>query len=304
MWLQRVSGGSIEHLVYSTDGKLLYTSDTGGVYTAWNTQTRSGTRLLRISPGMMRTGEIFPAAKNRFLVINGTPPVVWDVRAGEDWGRLPVSWASPLDLRPMPDNDTNLIYMAESRRSLHIYDTVAKKPVRVHDSWTRTAPLASFDVAPDGATAALLDRFGLLLLFDLKDSREIARVTLPQGTERVRFSSDGKTLVLFQGKQLTLWDVDSRRERIRGMKYQPPGFATHASKNMFAAVSVDRVLTYWSLETGEQIRTVDFALGRYAQCVTFSPDGSRCAVGGSNKQFIVFDVESAAGESKLVVGSK
>jgi WD40 repeat protein len=73
---------------------------------------------------------------------------------------------------------------------------------------------------------------------------------------------------------------------------------------MFAAVSVDRVLTYWSLETGEQIRTVDFALGRYAQCVTFSPDGSRCAVGGSNKQFIVFDVESAAGESKLVVGSK
>lgn len=304
MWLQRVPGGSVENLAYTTDGKLLYSADKGGVYTAWDTRTKTGTRLLRISAGIMRTGEICPAARSRFLVINGTPPVIWDVKAGEDWGRVPVTWATPLDLRPMPKNDSLLLYIAESRRALHSFDSVAKKPGPVHDGWTRTSPLASFDVAPDGRTAALLDRFGLALLFDLTDAKEITRWSTAPGTERVRFSGDGRTLVLFQGRQLAFWDVQSQSERLSGFKFQPPGFATHPTKPLFAAVSPERVMTFWSLETGRQVRGLDFALGRYAQCVVFSPDGTKCAVGGNNKQFIEFGVESTSTESKLTLGIK
>jgi WD40 repeat protein len=291
MWLQRVPGGAVEHVAYTTDGKMLYTADTSGVYTAWDTRTKSGTRMVRISASIMRPVGMFPAAKSRFLVINGTPPVIWDVRAGEDWGRVPVTLATPLDLKPVPQNDSMLLYIAESRRALHTFDAVAKKPGPVHDGWTRTAPLASFDIAPDGRTTALLDRFGLILLFDLTDASEIARWTVASGTERVRFSSDGKTLIVFQGKQLSLWDVETQKERVAGVKFQPPGFATHPFKSVFAAVSPDRVMAFWSLDTGEQYRALDFALGRYAQCVAFSPDGTHCAVGGNNKQFIVFDVD-------------
>jgi WD40 repeat protein len=291
MWLQRVPGGAVEHLVYTTDGKLLYSADTSGVYTAWDTRTKSGTRLLRISAGMMRPVGIYPAAKSRFLIINGTPPVIWDVRAGEDWGRVPVTWATPLDLKPMPQNDSLLLYISESRRALHSFDSVTKTPGPSHDKWTRTAPLASFDVAPDGRTAVLLDRFGLVLLFDLRGAEELARWQVASGTERVRFSGDGKTVIVFQGKQLSLWDVDTRQERVAGVKFQPPGFASHPFKPVFAAVTPDRAMAFWSLDTGEPYRTLDFALGRYAQCVAFSPDGTHCAVGGNNKQFIVFDVD-------------
>ena len=37
--------------------------------------------------------------------------------------------------------------------------------------------------------------------------------------------------------------------------------------------------------------SLDFALGKYVTCAAFSPDGLTCAVGGSNKQFAVFDVD-------------
>ena len=60
---------------------------------------------------------------------------------------------------------------------------------------------------------------------------------------------------------------------------------------MFAALNADKVLTLFGLDTGDPIRSLDFALGRSVRCVAFSPDGLTCAVGGSNKRFAVFDVD-------------
>ena len=45
------------------------------------------------------------------------------------------------------------------------------------------------------------------------------------------------------------------------------------------------------LQTGQPARTLEHILPRYAQCVAFAPDGAKCVVGGSNKQFIAFDVD-------------
>jgi hypothetical protein len=61
------------------------------------------------------------------------------------------------------------------------------------------------------------------------------------------------------------------------------------------------LLSLVSLETGEELRTLDFDAGKPppqqslrfspVTCAAFSPDGLTCAVGGSNKQFAVFDVD-------------
>jgi hypothetical protein len=67
--------------------------------------------------------------------------------------------------------------------------------------------------------------------------------------------------------------------------------AISPTSETFAALNPQRQLTLFSLRSGEAIRSFDFALGATVQCLCFSPDGLTCAVGGSNKQFAVFDVD-------------
>ena len=74
-------------------------------------------------------------------------------------------------------------------------------------------------------------------------------------------------------------------------KHDEATFAFHPTAPVFIAINRDKHLTFFGTETGEALRSLDFALGRYVQCVAFSPDGLTCAVGGSNKQFAVFDVD-------------
>jgi WD40 repeat protein len=111
----------------------------------------------------------------------------------------------------------------------------------------------------------------------------------------VRFSPDGRTLAVSCGKQVHLWDVATRTRRVEPVtidnKYGDATFAFCPSAPAFVALNKQRVLTLYSSETGDAIRSLDFALGRNVTCVCFAPDGLTCAVGGSNKQFAVFDVD-------------
>jgi WD40 repeat protein len=294
MWLQRVSSGGVEAITFAPDGRLMYTLDAGGGGTAttWDTTTRKGRQMFRLGHGPHRAAGLFVAGAGKFLVIRANPPIVWNLKEADEYARVAVGWPAALDLRPMPTNDNHLVFVPENRRSLVLWDLTARKTTLVHDWWVGIPPLRSFDIAPDGKTAALLDVFGLVVLIDLADRREITRFPCAYGTERVRFSPDGNTLAVFNGRQLRLRDVPSRSDRAEEVAIQPQygGFAFHPKAQVFAAANPDRVLALWSLESGQQIRTFDFALARYVQCVAFSPDGKRCAAGGTNKQFIVFDV--------------
>ncbi len=68
-------------------------------------------------------------------------------------------------------------------------------------------------------------------------------------------------------------------------------FAFNPALPVFAGLNAKKTLTLFSTETGEAIRSLDFALGKNVKCLCFSPDGLTCAVAGSNKQFAVFDVD-------------
>ncbi|HJZ60122.1 MAG TPA: hypothetical protein VKE74_34590, partial [Gemmataceae bacterium] len=264
----------------------------GGTATTWDTTTRKGRQMFRLAPAPHRAGGLFLAGGGKFLVVRANPPLVWDLKAGDEYARVSVGWPASLDVRAMPGNDLQLIFVPDNRRSLVIWDITTRKTVLVHDWWSGIAPLRSFDIAPDGRTAALLDVLGLVALFNLADRHEISRFPCAYGTERVRFSPNGNTLAVFNGKQLRLRDVPSRSDRAEEVTIQPHygGFAFHPTAQMFAAANPDRVLAFWSLETGQPVRTIDFALARYVQCMAFSPNGLKCAAGGMNKQFIVFDV--------------
>jgi hypothetical protein len=69
-------------------------------------------------------------------------------------------------------------------------------------------------------------------------------------------------------------------------------WAVHPTLPMFATRDPNGHVGLFSFETGEALRTFDFAVGKSTlRSVCFSPDGLTGAVGGSNKQFAVFDVD-------------
>ena len=45
MRIQKVPGGAVTHLAYSPDGRRLYTLDSGGWLSAWDTATFAGGRI-------------------------------------------------------------------------------------------------------------------------------------------------------------------------------------------------------------------------------------------------------------------
>ena len=92
---------------------------------------------------------------------------------------------------------------------------------------------------------------------------------------------------------MQVWDVPSRSvraEHVTGVQTDKV-LAFHPTAPLFASLNPNKELTLFSLETGAPVRSLDFALGRFVQCVAFAPDGLTCAVGGSNRQFAVFDVD-------------
>src|SRR5207253_264528 len=88
------------------------------------------------------------------------------------------------------------------------------------------------------------------------------------------------------------------------LELRGPCFTFHPTAPLFTGLNPDKVLTLFSSETGEPIRSLDFALGKRVTCVAFAPDGLTCAVGGSNRQFAVFDVECEAAPSRSRLAGK
>jgi WD40 repeat protein len=131
-------------------------------------------------------------------------------------------------------------------------------------------------------------------VYQWADGRELQNpVELSDGWD-VRFAPDGHALALSRSNppRVEIWDTATwkRRAEISPCWITESTFAINSVLPVCAAV-IDGALTLYSLETGSVIRTLDFELGRRALCVCFSPDGLTCAAGGSNKRFVVFDVD-------------
>jgi hypothetical protein len=167
------------------------------------------------------------------------------------------------------------------------------------DSINRLAPMQHFDIAPDGRSVAVsFQNDDPPILFTRTEGGELRDPVPVAGRRTVygaRFSPDGRTLVLFLlfPTGLALWDVASRTPRGGEIKYDPENgpFAFNPTLPLFAVRAVDGAFTVRRLSDGQPVRSLDFPIGKVIGCAAFAPDGLTCAIGGSNKQFAVFDVD-------------
>jgi WD40 repeat protein len=295
MWVQKVPGGGVEGLAYAPNGRTLYVADVGFRVTAWDPVTREGWQLFRfpLASRNVISGLCLVGA-GRYLAVKTYPLVIWDFAAGTEEVGPATRW--PEHVVPWPGGNRLVMYERD-RRSLLAYGPEGDwlhNPDRVYGG---DILIDTYDIAPDGRTVAVVDyQAREVKLVELGTSREVARLRIKGGAglpSLVRFSPDGRTLAVFCGTQVHLADVASAafRGRRADIDTRHSVLAFHPTAPVFAAQTPDKVLTLFHSDTGEPIRSLDFALGRSVRCATFSPDGLTCAVGGTNKQFAVFDVD-------------
>jgi WD40 repeat protein len=315
MWIQKLRGG-VQHLAYSLDGRFLYTLDTGGVLTIWDVATHTGmpTATAMYCRGNYPRG-LHPLADGRILIRNERFPVI-EVDGDfvstqfvliDQSGNVSASDGPPglNNAFAQINRHGRTYYLDPTQRTILGCDLGSRTPKPVFtppDGEGLPTRISRFDWSNDGTSLVVMFGGGPLVVFERTAGGKSYDATPIEGEPlaiRVCMSPDGKTVIVFSGRgignflRFSLWDVPTRSVRVRGVECSLPWglFAFNPVYPLFALCQQDGTLAIWDTDDGRPVRSLDFALGRSVRSAAFSPDGLTCAVGGSNKQFAVFDVD-------------
>jgi WD40 repeat protein len=295
MWIQKVPG--LTHITYAPDGRTLYSFGSYGTLSAWDIAARTSSQTVRLSVWVAGGRGIFPLADGQRIVsLHTYSATIFDANTGRELGGV----TRLTDHKPGLRNVTpegRIFYIKSGGFAVRVWNltTHEAEPEREIPKSARRG-IRSYDVSVDGQSVALIGTKGSVAVYDWGEGSELQNpLALDSTADNVQFSPDGRTLALFSGRQVQMWDLERGAPRGKAvlLNKRPDGgpFAFHPTAPVFAAINRDKLLTLFSTETGEAIRSLDFGVGKTVTCVCFSPDGLTCAVGGSNKQFAVFDVD-------------
>ena len=290
MWIQKLPSGSVTALAYSPDGRTLYTGSTTGRVFAWNLATRTHTELYRRATGSSGVYYLWPTPTGRLLIREGrtlldalapaSGPLI--VPGPDDWG----DWRYVL-----PDGLRAISCEPEWRIGLWDVETGQRLPVP--GPLGDALHITHHELLPDGVTFLTFDsNSNALALWNFRTGEPLGALTPNhQYISPSVLAPDGTTFAVGRNKMLWVYDVPTRSLRHRlAFEKEFRALAFHPNSRYLASAATDSVLTLWDVFGGTEVQRYDWSIGKI-QNVAFSPDGLTCAVGGSNKQFAVFDVD-------------
>jgi eukaryotic-like serine/threonine-protein kinase len=241
----------------------------------------------------------------------------WDVTSRRELARFEVTNSAANDSAVVSSDGNFVAFGHQNDRAATLWDIVKNREVGKIEiqGWAREK--ASF--SPDSRTLAVIDSHRLALwdtetaqrrstidqseigaIAFSRDARILAAATgskngdavvlrdastlaelgrLPGGANRLDFSPDSRSLATVGGGQVTLWNVEGRREQVKLKLVQPltdgiavqwsGAFSPHGA--LYAAR--DRFQLYvWDAETGERVWNPRGPMGEVTH-FTWSPDG-------------------------------
>jgi WD40 repeat protein len=316
MWFGNV-GAAIETIAFSPDSRALYTgiypSAAGNRVDVWDVTARTSRTVVPTGAPEARAW-FTPSPDGHHLVgitfrTTQEALLVRDAATGDLISRTELP-AHSHAIRLAPDVRSVWGFDYYPDGGWWRWDRFAQAPPeRVAVPWPgdlRSADLWHTAIHPDGRTFAVGERGPTIVVFDTTTGEELARLQgtpkIPLPTEKVfTFNPAGDRLVVFGGGGiLTAFEWPSGR--LMWIK-KPGGQVGHVRELVFhptrpiVAYPTPKPPKAWpsvawfaDVNTGDSI-PVPHPGFKSAGCLAFSPDSLTCAVGGSNKQFAVFDVD-------------
>ncbi|MDP6558295.1 MAG: serine/threonine-protein kinase [Pirellulaceae bacterium] len=145
--------------------------------------------------------------------------------------------------------------------------------------------------SPDGALLASAGWDGKVILWDLRQKKEIATFAGKDKTIfGIAFSPDGRLLATAGGRrgrpgksfnEVRVWDVSKRKSVVSfsGHEQSVYSVAFHPDGVRVVSAGADNSVRVWSLATGEQIQKFTTEKSRNGNHAVFSPDGRFLAAG-------------------------
>lgn len=292
MWIQPVDSAVVA-VTYAPDGRTLYAQDADRWLTEWDLAAHTGRALFQHpEKSSNHFPRVFTSPDGRYLVANTSPAQVWNLETREVHAEVPPKFAYAGV--SMGAGGSRIECVSEGWLGVRTWDFARADAGEELLDWEVPDKIKTHHFAPDGRTVALLGWSDVVSICDTTTRKAVQTIDLPKrALQHARFAPDGTSLVLYGYDGVTVWDVPSAAVRVEKIACDRPYWllAFHPTSPLVAVRRTDGLLSLVSLRTGEEVRALDFDLGQQVTCVAFSPDGLTCAVGGTNKQFAVFDVD-------------
>jgi WD40 repeat protein len=287
---------------YSPDGQIIVTGDRDGTH-VWEAATGNKVRHLP-TDDLAPVGLVFSHDGKNLAVIGwgGTWLQVWDLGTFSkvhltqaDLGSGGGDWSSAAAF----SRDGKTLVGATSR-ALFLWDLATGKklkefPLRVNDVPVRVRLVA---ISEDGKVAATQgDR--KVHLWDTQKGKLLHELTAPRAGETMKFSPDGKTLVVPGAHHwMSLFSVQTGKkihslavsERVVSLAFSPNGKTLAAASNATmhsSSTEGDQLIQLWDLTKPQAPPVKHPATG--VHCVTFSPDGKTLAWGSHGQTLCFMD---------------
>jgi WD40 repeat protein len=141
--------------------------------------------------------------------------ILWDMQKNQVIGEIPD--APLIQTLIFTPNGDQLIAFDPKTQQIHYWDSKTQKPImpsvklaghpNIYNSQSRISPdgrfLASIYSIREGFPA------NLLAVFDARTGEPLGSLKCQTGCDSITFSPDGKSLVLLNGYDLQVWEMDS-----------------------------------------------------------------------------------------------
>lgn len=165
---------------------------------------------------------------------------------------------------------------------------------------SRTTGSDGLAVSPDGRRAAASITGGGLLLLDVGDGKELARLAWDTEVFFLHWGPDGRRLAgTCADGTVRVWDADAMDEQARlapgskwtGLRLGPAG--------LLAAASDDRMVRIWHLPDDQNTQVLPHA--ELVRSLAFNANGSRLATASDNKRVRIWRLADGALERELTL---
>jgi RNA polymerase sigma factor (sigma-70 family) len=312
--------GGIRSLVFSADGKTLFSSGWDSKVVDWDVaagKARGQFFSGRIGPGHdywipfdLSPDGTLAALVGRKAVLGSTPPLhLVNTGTGQETHALSANREVLLSSRFSPDG--KLVALA-SVAGIRLWDVATGREVRhLQGNQSRIDAVA---FSPDSKLLAC--GFGLpdmtIRLWEVATGKEVQRWDSRHkghGTTAIIFSPDGKSIATGDGMEVGVWAAETGRELARFRAYLNDAAVFSPSGRVLAFSDISDkgsnekdsarncMIELREVRSGEKIQRIDTPQGR-VRTLAFSRDGRSLASGGNDSTIIIWDLTGRAQDDK------